>query len=206
MVWMARASFSVNYATYFDFDFMTSPEIDGLHQTEVLRSLGMRANFGVLPPEAFVRRAISKVPKKKFPDTINLLNFYGFSERLKNIIEEFEPGMHQFSDPVDVRYKDGRASEMVYSAFNPLIRIENTLVIEQCTAHKYYDQEKKRTELEMDNRDSVLVVDEALISGRHFWVAPDYYYAWFISDALKKRLDKEKIKKFDCVKVIAGRR
>jgi hypothetical protein len=206
MVWMVRASTAAQYMTYFECEYFTSPEIDSLHETSLMRSQGTNLRWGPLPPEAFPKRVTSKTPKKSFPDTLQLRNFIGVSDRLREITEEFEPGVHQFSDPVEVRYKDGRASEMSYRAFNPLVHINDTLIIEQSTAHKYYNEEKKRTVLEMDFRDSVLVVDQTLISGRHLWVAPDYYNAWSISDALKKRLDKQKIKKLDCFRTVVVRR
>jgi hypothetical protein len=207
MVWMARVKNSVQYSTAFDCKPETYQILRRLHDEANVPQIPCTTTIpGFAPPEVFVKTAIHQRPKKVFPDLINLSGFYGASNRFRAVLEEFEPGLHQFSEPVDVRYKDGRPSEMIYYNFNPRIHLYNTLIIEQSTAHKAISQYTNKLILEPDYRDSVLVVDEALIRGHHFWVTPDYYASWFVSDALKKRLDAIKLKNIEYSRVLVGRR
>ncbi len=207
MVWMARVKNSVQYSTAFDCKPETYALRKKLHEEASLPLIPCTTAMpGFAPSELFVQSAIHRTPKKVFPDIINLDSFYGVSDRFRAVLEEFEVGLHQFSEPVDVRYKDGRPSEMIYYNFNPRVHLYNTLIIEQSTAHKAISQYTNKLKLEPDFRDSVLVADETLIQGHHFWVAPDYYGDWFISDALKKRLDAIKLKNIEYSKVLVGRR
>lgn len=207
MVWFARVKNSVQYSTAFDCEPDTYRAYRALHDEANLPSIpGTTAPTGFAPPEVFVKTARHSTPKKIFPDMINLGYFCGVSDRFRAVLEEFEPGLHQFSEPADVRYKDGRPSEMTYYSFNPRVHLYNTLIIEQSTAHKGISEYTNKLELTPDYRDSVLVTDEAIIQGHHFWVAPDYYAHWFVSDALKKRLDAIKLKNIEYSKVLVGRR
>jgi hypothetical protein len=123
------------------------------------------------------------------------------SAEFREVVEAFEPGLHQFF-PIMIRRPSGKPIERLdgrevapgqYFIMNPLVRM-HSLLPEECIGK----QGQRRTTL----KDVVKYVDDlclsrAVIAGRHLWVDASFTMGeFFVSDALLAALRDKGLKGF----------
>lgn len=109
--------------------------------------------------------------KRPLPDVIPA-TIPAYSARLCDLIEQFEPSVHQFL-PVDIYKKRDGAIEATYYWFNPCNRIDS--VNEHLTTYKWkLDYTGKHgfwDAREVEN--AKLVFSKEKVASRHFWYDPN---------------------------------
>lgn len=206
MVYYPPISGSVVHITMFDME--PEPPYPGRDRlskqvgpTNQVLLLDMR-----MPPDAFPRAARERKKLKNMPDFLHMQGWYGVCEEFRNWVEELDPGVHQFSDKVEVAYKDGRPSEKTYYAINPLRPLSNTVIAER-TKPWVSPTGHRRSILESLRVDDEVEIDMSIVGGRHLWLDPQVSSrTWFMSDELARRLTKAKLKKMHLSRCREGRR
>lgn len=147
-----------------------------------------------LPQDAFPVRARETQGRKHLHDFLNMSPHLACSESVKDIIEQFEPGFHQFSE-VAVTYKDGRPAEKRYFAFRVLRHLDNTLIPEKSFRVACHRRADGGVSYSGTGLDDSYTLDGRAIQGRHLWVAKDVpVFPFWISDEMYRSLRKAKIK------------
>ncbi|GAA0784631.1 imm11 family protein [Roseibium denhamense] len=162
------------------------------------KAIGFSLGFWV-DPRAFPETA-QQARKKLVHDVFPMPRCNGVSQRFKDLVEEFEPGVHQFV-PIKLRNKAGEAYEGNYYVFNCMVAFDALLVNEMDRDWEYHNATDGpnlalfRTSL----RDRI-VVSSPRIAGKHLWtplyLGPDYMGV-FCSDAFQKELVARKIRYLD---------
>lgn len=125
-------------------------------------------------------------------------------ERLRDILEELEPGRHDFL-PVEVRSEARGAQEKSYGTYYLIVGLVslNAVVIEQTAFTKGFGREGYELSARFDPEDSgPCVLDARVIAGHHFWQLPADYgqtqthpdrfiTGFFCSNELWKRIEAE---------------
>jgi hypothetical protein len=212
MPYFARMSFSAIYHPLFVCKPDVGPvleemrrQFDARHRASGIFSSGTMNDDLELPPEAFCTEARETKGFKTFPDVYISLKYWpGVVQQFKDLVEEFEPGVHQFSAPVQVYYKNGKPYEKTYYCMNMRRYLDHTIIIEQSTGPTTTYMGK--IDMDPTQHDDTLTLDGNVIAGRHFWRAKDFYRYWFFSDAFKQAIDKAKLKKLDFTRCRVGAR
>jgi hypothetical protein len=210
--YFARMSFSAIYHPLFVCKPDVGPvleemrrQFDAEHRASGIFSSGTMNDDLELPPEAFCTEARETKGFKKFPDVYVSLKYWpGVVQEFKDLVEEFEPGVHQFSAPVQLYYKDGTPCEKIYYCINMRRYLDHTIIMEQSSGPTI--SYKGKTNMDPTQHDDTLTLNEAVIAGRHFWRARDFRNEWFCSDEFKRAIERAKLKKLDFTRCQVGRR
>lgn len=151
------------------------PMPHGLREYPELRS-GDAVSADLLPKRARLRTARRFIPR------IGLLaGYWAVGQDFKDLVEEREPGVHQFF-PIQIFYKDGRAVEEAFYILH-IRRSISALKLEQSNAAL-----QSSGIVQILFHPLKIVLDRAKISGRHLWREEWYTY---ISDDLFAALLKK---------------
>jgi hypothetical protein len=212
MPYFARMSPLQNYHPHFACTPDAGPlleemrkQLDAKRWGSLVFSSGAMNDDLELPPEAFCTEARETKGFKRFPDVYVSLKYWpGVAQEFKDMVEQFEPSVHQFSAPVQLYYKNGRPYEKTYYCMNMRRYLDNTIIMEQSTGPT--GTYRSVTKMDPTQHDDTLTLDGDVIAGRHFWRAKDFYRYWFFSDAFKQAIDKAKLKKLDFTHCRVGTR
>jgi len=145
-----------------------------------------------VPADAFPVSAREVNAFRVLPDFLHLKYWPAVSAEFRAILEDLEPGIHQFSDEVAIHFKNGKRVERQYYCLNLRRYLSGTMIREQSTVQRMRngapDPKVKR---------EALVLDEAVVGERHFWRAADLHKKWFISDELARRIAQARIGNLD---------
>jgi hypothetical protein len=75
--------------------------------------------------EYFPKKILKNGPVRQIPDMCRVLGFMMVSQKYKDLVEKFEPGVHQFS-PVEVYWDKDKPSVGTYYFFNICNRLDTT--------------------------------------------------------------------------------
>jgi len=147
-----------------------------------------------LPPEVMPRRVRLKQAKTMYDWMLLQGGGDLVSARLRDTVEELDPGRHQFF-PVVVEDKSGDVRPEEFFIFNVVGRIDSII--------------EERSNLEASGRGWVenwsyvrrvgpwqCALDTAVIGDRACWIEHRYSLRWFISDRLATVLRKRKFRGF----------
>ncbi|BDG75096.1 imm11 family protein [Roseomonas fluvialis] len=143
-----------------------------------------------------------KTNHRTLADVLPVVGSWGCSAEFRDIVEAFEPGLHQFF-PITLRRPSGKPILRLdgrevgpgqYFIMNPLQQIE-ALLPEHCVAP--WGERRKTVRGVMPDVDD-LCVSRAAIEGRHLWLNKPYIGSGliFISDALGAALREKGLKGF----------
>jgi hypothetical protein len=116
------------------------------------------------------------------------------SAEVKSILEELEPGIHNFI-PVNVRRQDSGVNEGIYYIVHVTAAI-NAVVIEETSFARGVGRAAYERSSQLDPMGKI-VIDGSKIGGRHFWRGgigtydgrPDMLaYSYFCSDVFRNRI------------------
>ncbi|CAN5867823.1 hypothetical protein BH11PSE6_BH11PSE6_01030 [soil metagenome] len=153
-----------------------------------------------LPETLFPRSVHIQSGTGALPDAINAGGFLGCSQRLKDVIEELEPGVHQFH-PVPVTVKAGERTPTTYYATVLGRALVDQVVLEQSTMKRSNGGGFAKVDNPSLWDGGKIAIDRSLSSGWHVWISWDLYTHWTCSDELKARLDAAKISCFDYIEL-----
>lgn len=146
-------------------------------------------NMGrALKPEYVPTKFLWGGPKnRKLPDVIYGRGVVLVSSRVKDIMERFEPGVHQYF-PVDIIYKSSK--ELA----------EKMFFLNICTRLDSIDRKLTTATLSKGGmwkpETGYWVFDLAAIGSHHFWHDKHIFLGWMVSDALKQAFEEGGIKGF----------
>ena len=159
-----------------------------------------------LPSDAFPTMLRSEKRNKNMPDFIAVNGFLVVCAEFRDMVEELEPGTHQFSPVLEVIYLDGRPTEKTFHAVVIRRHLKGTVIPHLCTP-KLSAGGKFMTIMDLASywKDH-LVLDEEKVSDRHLWKDRDFHpSSWFMSDELTKRVRKAKLKGLELTRHRLGR-
>ena len=159
--------------------------------------IGMSLGFWM--PSSIIPTKGSRTKKKRIPDVFVLGGFFAVSQRFKDLVEEFEPDIHQFF-PITLSDFDGSKVEPDYYIFNCMVAIDTILVKESGLKWTFRDH-WQQPHLDIPARDPFYrwKLSKPQIAGRHIWT--DFYTrppseGFYVSDELFKKIQKNKIRFF----------
>ncbi|WP_298822633.1 DUF1629 domain-containing protein [uncultured Roseibium sp.] len=169
------------------FEFDDAPE-------NILRfglSLGLPIGPGRLPT-----RAHETIGRKSLPDIFPMPGLNAVSRKFREIVEEFEPRVHQFF-PLDLFYKNGQPVEDEYFIFNCTISLDSIIVDQSDIYWLKLDSPNEYPRLRIGWRDR-LVLSRAAIASHHLWCGARIRHTGIlVSDEFHARLKQSKFKYFD---------
>lgn len=133
--------------------------------------------------------------RRPAPDVFPMPGCNAVSQRFKDLVEEFEPGMHQFF-PLALRDRRGEPLAQPYYVFNCLVSLDAVLMAESGLTWQFDGPPGKP--FPSINTSSKLVFSKPAIAGRHLWCL-HYLRAGnrlFVSDAFYTELKARKIRFF----------
>lgn len=166
------------------------------------------------PPRPLERQDVPLVAtlvndKKALPDFISLQAF-GASNRVRQVIERYEPSVHQFFEVSLRRYRgskpilgaDGEPLKESYYVLNPMVRIE-AIVVEKSELNVWrLAGGGQASGLVNAYRPGSVTVRKSLVAGHHLWCG-EYHAAGelFFSEELGGEFIRNKWKGIEFIKV-----
>jgi hypothetical protein len=186
---IVRQSWSV---PYFDWD-----EIGDEYTKFGSIAFGLSHGFWIDPRS--VPKSAYQERDKRVPDVFPMPGCNAVNQRFKDLVEEFEPGVHQFI-PIALRNKAGEPLADNYYVFNCMVSVDTVLVKESGVQWEIDEPSGQPfTKIKSFKHDMVLSRPE--IGDRHLWqglyLQPIGSGGVFCSDAFQKELMKRKIRFLD---------
>lgn len=145
-----------------------------------------------VPEDTFPTAARETRAFRQLPDLVTLKYWTAVSDDLRRVIEECEPGVHQFSPEIAITLTSGRPAGRAYHCINLRRYLNGTVLREHSNLRRMSNgAPDPRTIPE------ALILDEAAITGRHLWRAADFHLKWFMSEELAERMINARITGFD---------
>ena len=120
-------------------------------------------------------RVIWKGPKARVPDFIHSFGYYFVSDRFKDLVEQFEPGHHQFF-PVDMLAKDRSLARKMY-IFNICNRLDTV-------DRKLTTMKMSEGGISWQHWTGTWVFNLGQIGNHHVWIDKHIHQGTYVSDAL----------------------
>lgn len=165
-------------------------------------------------PEQLSHRGIA-LPRELFPDSarisgrakhpphiIDMWMFPGVSEIVRDLIEEFEPGIHQFVE-IPVTLKSGEPTPHRYSALNILNIVDSYVDFERTALPNkdYAALGRKLLPVSPFEKRPIYVRKQA-IGQRHLWRSPEMFFSITVSDALCARMRAAKVFGYNFIRCV----
>lgn len=125
---------------------------------------------------------------RKLPDAIHGRGMLLVNDKIKTIIESFEPELHQFF-AVDVIYKSNKLLAQKMYFLNICTRIDS--VDKELTTSELQNGRMWRPDLSGE-----LVFNMDQIDSHHLWHDRHLFHGWMMSDALRDALVAQKVSGF----------
>ncbi|WP_420411124.1 imm11 family protein [Roseibium sp.] len=133
------------------------------------------------------------------PDVFPMPGCNAVNQRFKDLVEEFEPGVHQFI-PIELRNEAGDPLTENHYVFNCMVSVDTVLVKESGLQWEI-DEPSGQSFLDILTFEHDMVLSRPAIGGRHLWqglyLQPISSGGVFCSDAFQKELKKRKIRFLD---------
>ena len=154
-----------------------------------------------LPRDLFPNSGRISGRAKHPPHIIGIWMFEGVSEVVRGLIEELEPGMHQFVD-IPVTLKSGDPTPHRYSALNILNIVDNYVDFDRTELpNKEYSSGRKLLPIGAFEKRPVYVRKRA-IEDCHLWRSPEISSYITVSNVLCARLQAAKVFGFNFIECI----
>lgn len=147
-----------------------------------------------IDPTHLPTRLQPKGRRKKMPDLLGTLAGMLCSEKVRKIVEEFEPGVHAFY-PVVFEWKNGQQDEghYIWIVQNSIKALHPDLI-----DPPYPGPNERWNGLSViDHPNGKAVFSKEKIGNAHIWSDPQLWYAWFMSDALAEAFFAADVTGFD---------
>ena len=131
---------------------------------------------------------------KRVPDVFPMPGCNAVSQRFKDLVDEFEPGVHQFL-PLNLRRESGSPIEENYYVFNCMISID--AILQKESGLSWGVVEKLNLPFISIRKDKPIVMSSPAIEGRHLWKGlylQPTGSGVFCSDAFERALKNQKIR------------
>lgn len=159
------------------------------------RSYGFSKGFWVDPSRQ--PKSAQQTTKKLVHDIFPLPGLNAVRQRFKDLVEEFEPGVHQFF-PIVLRDKQGEPIGDNFYIFNCMVSMDAVLAKETGLELKYPPGAPPEYYFEaIFGRDEKVFISKPQIKGHHLWMGLHIrpHGSWvFVSDEFFAALEKQKIK------------
>jgi uncharacterized protein DUF1629 len=147
--------------------------------------------------EGFPRALKIRSAHKTLPDFFLLSGKYAISDRMKDVLEKLEPGVHQYI-PVILQKKSGEPFEGEFFVLHPCSAVD-AIVPEQSDV-SFHTTPAGRKTLRLKKVRPKLTVQKDKIKDRHFWTGDESFSRiFFSSDAFFDEVQKAKLKGFDFI-------
>ncbi|XYK81537.1 MAG: imm11 family protein [Labrenzia sp.] len=160
-------------------------------------AFGLSSGFWV-DPQAIPKSAYQE-RDKRVPDVFPMPGCNAVNQRFKDLVEEFEPGVHQFM-PIELRNKAGEPLTDNYYVFNCMVSVDTVLVKESGLQWEI-DEPSGQSFLDILTFKHDMVLSRPAVGDRHLWqglyLQPISSGGVFCSDAFQKELKKRKIRFLD---------
>lgn len=184
MVWQTDINYVVAEPN-FEFEF-------GLEEASPYRwgwqwGLGRRAIKERVPTSAL------QTDRKKLVDVFPLGGCFAVSAKFRQIIETFEPGIHEFH-PVDLIQKGGASYDLEYFIINVCQRFDSILLSNSKVDWGYVRAESLLGMPYVSSIEGLRCVSKSMISGNHLWLN-DFIFPGkpMISNELRNALMENRI-------------
>jgi hypothetical protein len=180
----------------FDLDFITHgfSRVTFVGPEVVAKMAGLGIGY---PYHGPTHNLAQQTNKGKMYDMFPLPALCGVSERFRRIVEELEPGVHQFF-PLTILQRSGTPFDEKYYILNVCQDFEAQLYPD-LSKRVFLDERFNPPQVNYEPRiryyDGEQVFSRSTIAGRHLWRSLIHRY--FISDTLLTRLKQENIKHFE---------
>ncbi|GAB5509850.1 MAG: hypothetical protein Rhims3KO_12510 [Hyphomicrobiales bacterium] len=153
-------------------------------------AFGLSAGEPIYWPMPEKARALTRY--KSMPDVFPLPGVNGVNGRFRDLVEEFEPGLHEFF-PLTLVWEDGSPIEGDWFIFNCTVSVD-TLFPEKSGAEWSLTVNGRPYNSLRPNRDWVL--SRPAIGGRHLWCGKRIQHGGgvYCSDVFYEELKRRKIK------------
>lgn len=140
---------------------------------------------------------------KVLADVFPVHGRWGCSAEFRAVVEELEPGVHQFfqieverPNGKPIARLDGRTVERGQFFILNCMQVLDAVLLDQCVG--VFGVDKGTANINVRRSDSSLCVSRLLIAGHHLWQGKKHSLSggFFVSDALMARLAKAKLKGF----------
>lgn len=134
--------------------------------------------------------------RKRLPDIFVMPGLNAVSQRFRDLVEEFEPGTHQFF-PLELSYKNGTPVEEPFFVFNCCVSLDSLLVRRSEVAWYNFNDPLTSPRLNVLWRHRN-VLSRPAITGHHIWCSLRLRVAGlYVSDAFHNQMKRRKIRYFD---------
>ncbi|KZK90547.1 hypothetical protein PsAD46_02168 [Pseudovibrio sp. Ad46] len=170
------------------------PQFEFLDEPQDMPLFGLSSG-NILDPNRFPTKAKEETKKKVIPDIFSMPGLNAVSQRFKDRVEEFEPGVHQFL-PLELFKKTGEPIDGNFYIFNCGKRLDAVLNKHSPVGWGKPDDFTGKPKLNIHNGNTNYL-SVSRIKGHHFWCS-DYQriIGVYVSNEVFKRLSKEKFKYF----------
>ncbi|WP_444928417.1 imm11 family protein (plasmid) [Microbulbifer sp. SSSA002] len=170
------------------------PQFEFLDEPQEMAIFGLSTGVHI-DPSRFPTKAKEETKKKVIPDIFSMPGLNAVSQRFKDLVEEFEPGIHQFL-PLDLFKKTGDPIDGNFYTFNCGKRLDAVLNKHSNVEWMASNEVTGEPELDIDVR-YTNYLSAPRIKGHHFW-SSDYQrvIGVYVSEEVFKRLKTEKFKYF----------
>jgi hypothetical protein len=192
MAWIAQRSTLNRYCPILGEEY---PPGVNKHQSDFLK-----VNAGVpVAGELMPLHLVLVSRHKHLPDLLQVSETWIVSERLRALVEQYEPGLHRFFR-ISIQTRDGSPVSTTYSVFNICQSID---AIDYGRSHVHWVTRSDGTRICTGGAgDDALIVKGLAIEGKHIWrERQQLQHFVFFSDALKNVLEEIKIEKFVFLRV-----
>jgi hypothetical protein len=181
VAYLVKLSFLPRCRPQYDIDVDAPPR--GLPQYAGLKT----PDF--VPPDHVPRRARIESAHKFIPHVGPLAWYWCVCDRFKALLEEREPGIHQFF-PIDIAYKDGRLELRPFYLFH-IRRVVSAMIIEKSNV-VVRPSVTNSIDAEIRFYPFKITLSRARIRDCHVWRSEDGPYVFF-SDDLFAEVKKHKL-------------
>ena len=185
--------------------------LDDQNVSGIATELGLQSGRKV-DPESYGRKGepiyssgATEKPRKKIPAVMGKAGVFYVSDSFRRLVEEFEPGRHQFF-PYELRNgPKGPKSDEPYFVLN-IVNRANSIVLSEERKKKVYVPPNKylpegginRFHIQHD-MDDIYSLRKREIDGLHLWWEACISQGFFVSEAFLERFDALKLKKLERV-------
>lgn len=173
----------------------------GRAHPELFPKIGQWRQQGVwLPKDLLPDTARIVSAHKALPDYFSLAGL-AFSNRLKEVVESLEPGVHQFKE-VSVNLRSGVTAADRYYAVVLGHMASDQVVLEQSTIEPNTSPSLARIRPPEARDQKRICIDRSRSAGWHLWFAWDIYSRMIASNDLYSLMKREKITCFEYIELL----
>jgi hypothetical protein len=171
-------------------------ENEGAYKSYGSIASGLSRGFWIDPD--LMPKSARQTRDKRLHDVIPMPGMNAVNQRFKDLVEEFEPGIHQFI-PLELHDRKGVPIEDQYYVFNCMVSMD-ALLVRESGLHWQVDEPSGQPIIRINTR-KPMVLSKPAIGSHHLWMGlylhPHTRDDVFCSNAFQKELKARKIRYLD---------